>query len=186
MENHTPKSTLVIGGTRSGKSGHALALAQKCSLNRKVFIATATPDDEEMQQRIQQHQSERGKDWVTIEAPIELPKAIAQQGASDAVLVIDCITLWISNLLIRSTTFDSTEISRELRRLIQTLRGTTARVYIVSNEVGSGVVPENRMARQFRDLAGMANQKLAAWADQVIWMVAGIPVTIKSWEGTAQ
>jgi adenosylcobinamide kinase/adenosylcobinamide-phosphate guanylyltransferase len=174
-----PNIVLVIGGTRSGKSSIALNMAETRDRPNKVFIATAIPFDDEMQQRIEKHQSERNDTWQTIEAPYRLAQSIALHGTADTVLLVDCITVWLNNLLLESGASDMTALSAKLQQLIDAVQQTPATVFIVSNEVGCGIVPENRLARVFRDLAGWANRELAACADQVVWTVAGIPVTVK-------
>ena len=167
----------VIGGCRSGKSRHALETADGISGNNKVFIATCIPHDAEMQQRIDRHQKERGQDWQTVEAPVHLPRTIVECSRQTNVLLVDCLTLWISNLLME--TENDEVIDEQIFRLIQSIASADCPVILVSNEVGAGIVPENKLARRFRDLVGAANQAVAAQADSVVWMVAGIPVKIK-------
>jgi len=167
----------VIGGCRSGKSRHALETASKVAGSRKIFIATCVPRDAEMQQRVDRHQKERGQDWQTLEAPVDLPQAVAESSRQSDVLLIDCLTLWISNLLL--TIEDDEIITERIFSLAQTLGSASCPVVLVSNEVGTGIVPENQLARRFRDLVGTANQTIAEQADKVVWMVAGIPVQIK-------
>ncbi|MDM8526463.1 bifunctional adenosylcobinamide kinase/adenosylcobinamide-phosphate guanylyltransferase [Desulfococcaceae bacterium HSG8] len=168
---------LVIGGCRSGKSRHALELAERISENRKIFIATCIPYDDEMTERVTNHQKERGTDWITVESPILLPEAVAEQSRKADVILADCLTLWITNLLLDP--HESEKIDKNVRKLKQSFKNAQCPVILVSNEVGAGIVPENKLARQFRDAVGSANQVLAASADRVIWMVAGIPVPIK-------
>jgi adenosylcobinamide kinase/adenosylcobinamide-phosphate guanylyltransferase len=167
----------VIGGCRSGKSRHALETADGIAGNKKIFIATCVPQDAEMKQRVDRHQKERGQDWQTVEAPVHLPQAIIEYSRQADVLLVDCLTLWISNLLME--TEDDELIYERISNLIQSLASASCPVILVSNEVGAGIVPENKLARRFRDLVGTANQAVAARADRVAWMVAGIPVTIK-------
>jgi len=171
------KITFVIGGCRSGKSRHALELAEKISRDSKVFIATCLPADEEMKERVAHHQKERGAGWSTVESPIFLPQAILENSRKASVILADCLTLWISNLLL--DTDESQKIDEHIRYLIQSLEKAECPVILVSNEVGAGIVPENQLARQFRDIAGQTNQKVAAAAHRVIWMVAGIPVHVR-------
>lgn len=168
---------LVIGGCRSGKSSHALELAGKIPGDKKFFIATGVPCDKEMEQRIKRHQKERGQSWATIEAPILLPEVIIENSRKADVILVDCLTLWISNLL--RETEDQEEINQHVRRLMLSVEEAQCPIILVSNEVGTGIVPENRLARLFRDVAGYVNQKIAACSNRVIWMVAGIPVPIK-------
>ena len=171
------KKTLVIGGCRSGKSSHALELAEKIPADKKIFIATGVPFDKEMKQRIKRHQKERSKTWVTVETPIGLPEAINKNSPKADVILVDCLTLWVNNLLLEND--DQENIDENIRQLTEVLDRSQCQVILVSNEVGAGIVPENRLARLFRDSAGLANQKVAACSDNVIWMVAGIPVKIK-------
>ena len=171
------RTTLVIGGCRSGKSRFALELAEQVSEENRIFIATSAPEDDEMKERVARHQRERGDRWTTVEAPVRLPEAIIDYSREGNILLVDCITLWISNLLLE--TGDEITILEYLQRLIESLAASPCPVIMVSNEVGTGIVPENRLARQFRDIVGAANQRLAACSDRVVWMVAGIPVFIK-------
>ncbi len=168
--------TLIVGGCKSGKSNHALATAEKYG-QRQFFFATCVPCDHEMQDRVARHQQERGNRWRTIEVPMDLPGALAGHGNEGNVILVDCLTLWITNLLMKNETREAVEVS--LQRLVTALGLVSCPVVLVANEVGCGIVPENRLARLFRDLAGMANQKIAAVADHVVWTVAGIPVKIK-------
>ena len=167
----------IIGGCRSGKSRHALELAEKNSGSIKSFIATCMPLDDEMKERIDRHKKERDKSWTTIEAPVELPEVINEKSREGDVILVDCLTLWINNLLMEKQ--DPDIIHQCIHKLILALKEVKCPIILVSNEVGAGIVPENRLARQFRDYAGFVNQKVAACADRVIWMVAGIPVSIK-------
>jgi adenosylcobinamide kinase/adenosylcobinamide-phosphate guanylyltransferase len=168
---------LLIGGCRSGKSSHALHLADRMQKAGKFFLATCIPRDDEMHQRVSKHQSERGPGWTAIETPVLLPEAIRDMGPQADVLVVDCLTLWVSNLMMEYATPDA--ISEKTAQLIESLRVAVCPVILVTNEVGAGIVPDNQLARQFRDAVGQLNQQIAACADQVIWMVAGIPVKIK-------
>ena len=172
------KRIFVLGGCRSGKSSFALETAQKFSGDNKVFVATCIPRDDEMKQRVARHQKERSRIWKTIEAPLQLPEAITEYSSSADVIIIDCLTLWISNLLMDSS--DSSKIEMQIPLLTRALEKSSCPVVLVSNEVGQGIVPDNKLARQFRDLVGQINQAVASCADQVILTVAGIPVTIKA------
>lgn len=166
---------LVIGGCRSGKSRFAVDYAR--GLKRKVFVATCEALDEEMKKRVEKHREDRGADWKTIEAPLALVDIIARCGAGADVILVDCLTLWVSNMILKGETEKDVMFhADELLGSIQKIDGT---VILVSNEVGAGIVPENHLARMFRDVAGMLNQKVAACADKVVWMVAGIPVKVK-------
>lgn len=172
------KTTLIIGGCRSGKSRHALERATEFPENDRIFIATCVPGDDEMKQRVRHHQKERSQAWKTLEIPVHLPEAIDKNSNKGNVILVDCLTLWISNLLLKTNDLD--KIEEHIRRLTRSLEKAQCPVILVSNEVGTGIVPENRLARLFRDAAGFANQKVAACSDSVIWTVAGIPVTIKN------
>lgn len=176
-----PKATLVIGGCRSGKSGHALYLGEMAAGQRKLFVATGQADDPEMKERIERHKRERGNHWQTLETPMDIIGAIEQKGPGSDIMLIDCLTIWTSNLMMYLDTDQA--IIREVDRLCQVISSPPCPVILVSNEVGTGIVPENPLARRYRDLAGWCNQKIAKACDQVIWMVAGIPVTIKPGTG---
>ncbi len=171
------ETVFVIGGCRSGKSGHALELAEQISETNRIFMATCIPYDNEMRQRVARHQEERSKSWSTVEVPVFLPEAITENSQKANVILVDCLTLWINNLLLEN--IDTDEISGHVQRLKQSLETARCPIVLVSNEVGTGIVPENKLARLFRDAAGFVNQSIAAFSDRVIWMVAGIPVTIK-------
>jgi adenosylcobinamide kinase/adenosylcobinamide-phosphate guanylyltransferase len=167
---------LVIGGCRSGKSRYALELAKKIPGDRRIFIATCVPRDKEMEERIARHKKEREKSWSTIEVPINLPEAIIEYSTKGDLILVDCLTLWISNLILEN---DNIDMSEPIMRLTNSLEKAQRPIIIVSNEVGSGIVPDNRLARVFRDAVGFANQSIAESSDKVIWMIAGIPVPIK-------
>jgi len=171
------KVVFVIGGSRSGKTAFALGKAQEASgENSRIYIATAQPLDAEMEERIEKHRRERGSAWATCEEPLHLGRAVRAASRSCAVAVIDRLTLWLSNLL--GSNLDVEEAQDDF---IDSLRipGRLLCIFVVSNEVGMGIVPENDMARQFRDMAGRLHQRLAGLADEVYLMVAGIPVKIK-------
>lgn len=168
--------TLIIGGARSGKSSHALALAEAAAARRggqPVMIATAQALDEEMSERIARHRAERGPSWRTVEAPMELAAALRQAGAGDCA-VIDCLTLWLSNLM-----FAEADLSRETDALLDAAAACPAELVMVTNEVGMGIVPENALARRFRDEAGRLNRRVADSADAVIVMFAGQALRLK-------
>jgi len=171
------QSTLVIGGCRSGKSSHALELANQTAVNNKVFMATSVPRDREMEKRVTKHRVERGDSWHTEEIPIDLPRAMERLGKLSGVILVDCLTLWTSNLLTEG--YGEKDIGQWTARLQTAVENAHCPVILVSNEVGTGIVPENSLARQFRDMAGLVNQSLAASVTSVVWTVAGIPVTIK-------
>ena len=167
-------SYLVTGGCRSGKSSFALELAK--SAEKPFYIATGWAGDEEMAERIRQHQQLRGEHWTTLETRTDLTTMIAQAVADGAdFIVVDCLTLWASNMTMEETAdFDQQEF--QLLNLIPEL---TIPIVFVTNEVGSGIVPADPITRQFRDTAGRVNQQVAAIVDRVILTVSGIPVTIK-------
>jgi len=169
--------TLVTGGCRSGKSRFALKTAEQIADDNRLFIATSQPLDDEMKERVKLHRQERGPDWQTVESPVQLPETVTGNHDSAQVILIDCITMWISNLLLDE--FLSQKISEYMENLKQALIGARCPVLLVTNEVGMGIVPENRLAREFRDLAGSANQTLAGLADQVVLVVSGIPLWVK-------
>jgi adenosylcobinamide kinase/adenosylcobinamide-phosphate guanylyltransferase len=171
------KKLFVLGGCRSGKSSFALDRAQKFSGDSKVFIATCIPQDDEMKHRVMRHQEERSRNWHTVEAPVDLPEAIVDSGNEADLILVDCLTLWINNLLMEN--HDSDQILDEVQNLTRAVASVACPVILVSNEVGTGIVPENKLARLYRDLVGSTNQAVAECADQVIWVAAGIPVTIK-------
>ena len=171
------KKIFVLGGCRSGKSSYALDTAQKFSGDKKVFIATCVPRDDEMKLRVVRPQQERSRHWHTVEAPLHLSEAIVEAGGKANVLLVDCLTLWINNLLMEN--YDSEQILDQVQSLTRAVSSASCPVVLVSNEVGSGIVPENKLARLYRDLVGSTNQAVAACVDQVVWTVAGIPVIIK-------
>ncbi len=171
------KVVFVIGGSRSGKTAFALGKAlEAAGESSRVYIATAQPLDAEMEERIEKHRRERGSAWATREEPLHLGRAVRAASGSYAVAVIDCLTLWLSNLL--CSDLDLEEAQDDFIDCLRT-PGRLLHIFVVSNEVGMGIVPENDMARQFRDVAGRLHQRLAGLADEVYLMVAGIPVKIK-------
>ena len=169
--------TLVLGGARSGKSRYAQSL---CGGQRVRYIATAqSAGDAEMTRRIERHRSERPPHWRTVEAPFALVDAVREPG--DELILVDCITVWLSNLSYRHRELRTeARATRLLGEVSDFIEATSARnVIAVSNDVGSGIVPESPVAREFRDVHGLANQGIAEAAEKVISMVAGIPVTVK-------
>ncbi len=171
------KNIFVLGGCRSGKSSHAMEIAENISKNNKIYVATCIPYDDEMKDRVVKHQNDRDEKWRTVEIPVELPEGIEKIKRSYDVTLIDCITLSITNLMMKD--MDENQIFEKLDDFIGAIKKSESSIVIVSNEVGTGIVPENSMARKFRDIAGYANQKIAAISDQVIVTMAGIPVEIK-------
>ena len=178
-------TTLVIGGCRSGKSSHALYLADRIGNAGKIFLATCIPRDDEMHQRVSRHRAERGAGWTAVETPVFLSEAIRDIGPNADVLLVDCLTLWVSNLMMEHADPDAPKdfLAVQTGRLMESLRAAACPVILVTNEVGAGIVPDNPLGRLFRDAVGQLNQQIAACVDQVIWMVAGIPVKIKPVNG---
>lgn len=168
---------IVIGGCRSGKSSFALDIAEKISETGRIFLATSLILDEEVKERVRKHQEERGQDWTTIEASVQMPAAIIKYSETGRVLLVDCITMWLSNLILKEEI--SSNIDAHIEDLNVALKKALCPVILVTNEVGTGIVPENRLAREYRDLVGSVNQELAGLADQVVTVIAGIPVWIK-------
>lgn len=163
----------VLGGARSGKSAYAQARVEAWGSPR-TYIATAQAFDAEMDARIAQHRAERGPDWRLIEAPMDLPRAIAAAGADGYPILVDCLTLWASNLILAEHSPED-----ELPNLLAALAACPVPVALVSNEVGLGIVPENALARRFRDAVGRVHQRLAAEVGEVVFMVAGLPMLVK-------
>ncbi|TGT74692.1 bifunctional adenosylcobinamide kinase/adenosylcobinamide-phosphate guanylyltransferase [bacterium M00.F.Ca.ET.159.01.1.1] len=164
--------TFVLGGARSGKSSHAENLTT-AHPSPWAYIATAQAYDDEMRERIALHRSRRGEGWVTVDAPLDLVGAIAALPDHQPVL-IDCLTLWLTNHMLAEH-----DIEAECRRLADVLSRPRGPWFVVSNEVGLGIVPDNALARRFRDAAGRLNQQVAAVADNVLMMVAGLPLKVK-------
>jgi adenosylcobinamide kinase/adenosylcobinamide-phosphate guanylyltransferase len=164
--------TLVLGGARSGKSRHAetLVTAMPPPL---VYVATAEPLDDEMAARIAEHRARRDDRWRTVEAPLDLAGALAAAPAGASILV-DCLTLWLSNLMLAKA-----DVEVEIERFEAALSQASGSIVVVANEVGLGIVPDNALARRFRDAAGNLNQRLAARADRVALLVAGIALKVK-------
>ncbi|MFI5266230.1 MAG: bifunctional adenosylcobinamide kinase/adenosylcobinamide-phosphate guanylyltransferase [Chloroflexota bacterium] len=165
--------TLVTGGARSGKSAYAERLAAS-SGKPVLFVATAEAGDQDMRQRIERHRAGRPALWQTIEEPLSVAVAIRAQGNAAPVVLLDCVTLLVSNLLLAGR-----PVQAEIEALVQWRNQSGARLIAVTNEVGLGIVPDNALARQYQDALGLANQTLAAAADEVILMVAGLAVAIK-------
>ena len=170
------KIILITGGVRSGKSQFALDLAQSFP-GPKAYLATAQPLDREMAERIRRHKRNRPKDWQTLEEPLRLSEILEKKGDEFSLILIDCLTLWISNGLMAHWT--EKKFLQEADRLRKVCRETRCSLIIVSNEVGLGIVPDNPSARMFRDLSGLIHQKISRQADEVYFMVSGIPLQLK-------
>ena len=171
-----PKLILITGGARSGKSRHALDMA--ASYRDRAFLATAEPVDEEMRERIARHRRERGEGFLTVEAPIDLADALRSLPANVEVAVIDCLTVWLGNLMHRRGTGADRTIP-EIEAFLEVLGEPPCDLIVVSNEVGMGIVPDNALARGFRDLAGGLNQDFARIADRLVLVISGTPITVK-------
>lgn len=166
---------LITGGARSGKSRYAEERARAVGA-RRLYIATAEARDEEMARRIAEHRKRRGKEWITVEEPTELTNQLLRRRGEVDCALVDCLTLWLSNLLLRQ---DEKAAIEKIDELVDTLALLDFHGFFVTNEVGSAVVPDNALARKFRDLVGVANQRVAEAADEVVLMVAGLPVIVK-------
>ena len=177
------KIILITGGARSGKSTFAEKFALKLGGGRAAYIATAQIFDSEMAYRVELHKSRRGDAWTTFEAPVAAHDTITAAGKNFSAILFDCVTVYVSNFLCAADLDDEAELYDNLRglivKLIDAALTVDATTIFVTNEVGGGIVPDNKLARRFRDLAGLANQMLAAQADKVFLTVAGIPVDIK-------
>lgn len=173
MVETLPKITLVLGGARSGKSRYAENLVLGSGL-APVYLATAQAGDSEMAARIAAHQSRRGNNWRCVEEPLDLTGALASADDAGNCILVDCLTLWITNLMLSER-----DVEAAVEAVVADLPRIASTLIFVSNETGLGIVPDNALARRFRDLNGVANQKFAAAADQVIFMAAGLPLTLK-------
>ncbi|MEQ1889583.1 MAG: bifunctional adenosylcobinamide kinase/adenosylcobinamide-phosphate guanylyltransferase [Alphaproteobacteria bacterium] len=176
---HLPPLTFVLGGARSGKSAYALALAEAAvtidaAAPDLLIVATAEAGDEEMTARIAHHKAVRGPRWRAVESPVALSAALREHCAPGRVIVVDCITLWLSNLL-----HAGQDPELACRDLLDTLAGAPGQVIVISNEVGMGIVPDNALARKFRDHAGWMHQRIAAQADRVMLITAGLAFPLK-------
>lgn len=166
--------SLILGGARSGKSRRAQSLAE-AHVGPRVFIATAEAMDDEMKARIAQHQADRGEEWThAIEAPVDLANALTKAEDIGRVILVDCLTVWLSNLMYHEVDLDSATDA-----LLKTLQAARTDIILVSNEVGLGLVPETPLGREFRDLQGRLNQQVAGIADRVEFVAAGLPLTLK-------
>jgi adenosylcobinamide kinase/adenosylcobinamide-phosphate guanylyltransferase len=173
-----PRLTLVMGGARSGKSTYAEGMVEEAAANG-LYIATATATDQEMAARIEHHRERRGPFWTTVEEPIHIAHAIEAHTLPGRPILVDCLTLWLSNLMLEGRSVDA-----EADRLLATLEESGVPLVLVANEVGQGIVPDNALARAFRDHAGRLNQRIAGLAERVVMMVAGLPMTVKGEDAT--
>jgi adenosylcobinamide kinase/adenosylcobinamide-phosphate guanylyltransferase len=168
-----PPLVLVLGGARSGKSRFAEDLIRSAGLPA-LYLATAEPRDAEMRDRIEAHRARRGTGWATIEEPLEIVNRLLAAASEGKPILVDCLTLWLANLMGAGC-----DIGFETQRLLAALPRIKAPVVMVANEVGLGIVPENALAREFRDHAGRLNQSIAARAERVVFMAAGLPLALK-------
>ncbi|MBM4306113.1 MAG: bifunctional adenosylcobinamide kinase/adenosylcobinamide-phosphate guanylyltransferase [Deltaproteobacteria bacterium] len=170
---------LITGGCRSGKSRFALDYADR-HFSKKVYLATAEVLDEEMARRVEMHQKMRGPGWQTIEEPLEIVNRMRSYREEDGVILLDCITLWLSNLLLKWD--DDQKVMEQVEKLMGMMKEGRPSMIVVSNEVGMSIVPADPLSRRFRDLSGMANQRIGEVSDIVIFMVSGIPIFLKGKE----
>jgi adenosylcobinamide kinase/adenosylcobinamide-phosphate guanylyltransferase len=164
----------VLGGARSGKSRYALQRAEAMA-GELIFLATAQALDDEMADRIARHRADRGARWRTIEAPVDIAGIIDTESGTDRVILVDCLTLWASNLM-----FGDRDTVAETTRLVEALQRTRGPIILVANEVGLGIVPDHALSRRFRDVAGHINQAVAAAADEAVFLAAGLPLHLKA------
>lgn len=169
----TTSTLLVLGGARSGKSRFAQARAE-AEEGALVYIATGQAFDTEMAERIERHRADRGPRWRTVEAPLALAGAIAAEARPGQVVLVDCLTLWASHLMLGEQ-----DIEAETKHLAEAIRAARGPLILVSNEVGLGIVPENALARRFRDVAGRINQAVAEIVAEAVFVAAGLPLRLK-------
>ena len=173
MITTSPGAVLVLGGARSGKSAFAERLVAETGLSRH-YIATGRAWDDEMRARIAKHREDRGKGWETHEEPLALAACIADVAREDRTVLVDCLTLWVTNLML-----EERDMAAEFAGLAEAIEAAPGRLVFVSNEVGLGIVPDNRMAREFRDHAGRLHQQVAALVPEVYFIAAGLPLKMK-------
>ncbi|MDX3925283.1 MAG: bifunctional adenosylcobinamide kinase/adenosylcobinamide-phosphate guanylyltransferase [Shinella sp.] len=173
MASASPGTVLVLGGARSGKSSFAEGLVRQTGLSMH-YVATGRAWDGEMKSRIEHHKAARGSGWTTHEEPLALPETIARLARDGNAVLVDCLTLWVTNLML-----EGRDIASAFDALVTAMDGARGRLVFVSNEVGLGIVPENRMAREFRDHAGRLHQQVAASAAEVYFVAAGLPLKMK-------
>jgi adenosylcobinamide kinase/adenosylcobinamide-phosphate guanylyltransferase len=166
--------TFVLGGARSGKSRHAEAAIRGKGPGPWLYVATGQAFDDEMTARIARHRADRGEGWITVEAPHDLAATLRAAGSERLPILVDCLTLWLSNRLLAAA-----DVEAESRDLVDALAGLRVPAVVVSNEVGLGIVPDNALSRAFRDAAGRLHQAVAARADHVVLVVAGLPLVVK-------
>jgi len=169
-----PRSILIVGGQRSGKSRYAEARSLASGMER-VYLATATAGDREMRSRIAAHRDRRGEDWLTVEETLDVAEALRREARPHRFVLVECLTLWLSNLYGAGR-----DLAEATRRLADSVAGLPGVVAFVSNEVGSGIIPDNAMARAYADALGSLNQAMGAAVDEVVLVVAGQPLTIKA------
>lgn len=168
---------LVLGGARSGKSSFALNTCNELKGNH-FFIATAQAFDDEMEDRIKRHQEERSDEWKTIEETVDIKDKIREIDNENTIILVDCLTLWLSNLYMKYES-DENNVYNKIDEFVASLSNIKGRVVLVSNEVGMGIVPENKLARLYRDAAGAMNRKIAEKADKVVIIFSGLPMVLK-------
>ena len=173
----TSGCVLVIGGAKSGKSSISMEICDGLD-RKKIFLATAQALDNEMRERIERHKEERGGDWITVEEPMEIVDKISEFDSEETIILLDCLTLWISNLFMEYGDADEF-INSAIDEFIECLGNIKGIVVVVTNEVGMGIVPDNELSRKYRDVAGSANQKIADIAKKVVAVMAGIPLVLK-------
>lgn len=178
FRNRRAQVILILGGARSGKSAYAEQLA-RAQNKRVLFLATAEALDDEMRERIAKHRAERPPDWETLEAPRDLPRAFATLEHAPQMILLDCLTLWVTNEMLADETNVERRLFGQLDLMLEWTHLHDIDLILVSNEVGWGIVPENALARRFRDVLGRVNMYAAQHASQVILMVAGLPIELK-------
>lgn len=166
---------IVIGGAKSGKSQYCVKLLKE-KYKSPCLVVTAEPKDPEMEERIKRHKENRPKEWLVTEEPVEIALCLKDIPKDRDVVLIDCLTLWLSNMLL---SFDDEKLLKYVEDFVATVRDYPSDIILVSNEVGLGIVPDNPLARKFRDLSGMLNQRLVDECDSAIFMIAGTPIRIK-------
>lgn len=180
IENRKSEIIFVLGGARSGKSAFAQELAQQRAGENVLFLATAEALDDEMRERIAKHRAERPPTWQTLEAPRDLLQAIANLPTMPRLILLDCLTLWVTNEMLADENNLEQRLFYQLDLLCEWVRLQDIDLILISNEVGMGIVPDNALARAFRDLLGRVNARAAQHAQRVYWMTAGLPLEIKS------